>query len=109
MAKYQLLADGGVHDTERGYSIPESIDNRHWKEFQLWLAEGNVPDPIPVPPPPTAEEVLHQQLLQTDKEMLRGFDWLLQHLVQNGTIQIADIPPALKQLYLERKAQREAP
>jgi len=108
MARYQLT-ESGCKDTERSSNIPADEGNRHWKEFQLWLAEGNVPDPIPVPPPPTAEEVLHQQLLQTDKEMLRGFDWLLQHLVQNGTIQIADIPPALKQLYLERKAQREAP
>lgn len=108
MAKYQLLADGGVHDTERGYSIPESIDNRHWKEFQLWLAEGNVADPIPAPVPPTAEEVLHQQLLQTDKEMLRGFDWLLEYLVGNGTVVLADIPQALKDLYIARKAQRDA-
>ena len=46
MAKYQLLANG-VLDTEEGWSIPNAPGNRHWKEFQVWLAYGNTPDPDP--------------------------------------------------------------
>ena len=105
MAKYELT-ESGCRNKEEGHHIPDDPNNRHWIEFQEWLAEGNTPDPEPVPPPPTAEEVLHLQLLQTDKEMLRGFDWLLQTLVQKGIIDLAEIPPALKDLYLARKALR---
>jgi hypothetical protein len=105
MAKYELT-ESGCRDKERGYHIPDDPNNRHWKEFQEWLAEGNTPDPEPVPVPPTAEEALNLQLLQTDKEMLRGFDWLLQTLVQKGIIDLAEIPQALKDLYLARNALR---
>lgn len=105
MAKYKLT-ESGCRDVERGLHIPDDPQNRHWKEYLEWVAAGNTPDPEDVPPPPTAEELLHQQLLQTDKEMLRGFDWLLQTLVQKGIIDLAEIPPALKDLYLERKALR---
>lgn len=44
MAKYKLNPNG-VTDTETGACIPEASDNRHWVEYQEWLAEGNVPDP----------------------------------------------------------------
>lgn len=105
MAKYKLT-EGGCHDVERGLHIPDDEGNRHWQEYLQWVMDGGVADPKDVAPPPTAEELLHQQLLQTDKEMLRGFDWLLQTLVQKGIIDLAEIPPALKDLYLERKALR---
>jgi len=107
MAKYKLT-ESGCLDTERGHHIPEDPANRHWAEYLEWVMEGGVADPMDVPPPPTAEEVLHAELLQTDKEMLRGFDWLLEYLVGNGTVVLADIPQALKDLYLERKALRNA-
>jgi len=105
MAKYKLTTSGCL-DTERGHHIPNDPGNRHWAEYLQWVAEGNTPDPEDVPPPPTPQEILNADLLQTDKEMLRGFDWLLQTLVQKGIIDLAEIPPALKDLYLERKALR---
>ena len=48
MAKYKLNIDGdGVHYPDGGnLHIPESMDNRDWREYQEWLAiEGNTPDP----------------------------------------------------------------
>jgi hypothetical protein len=44
MAKYKLQ-DNGVLDTETGASIPEASGNRHWQEYQEWVAQGNVADP----------------------------------------------------------------
>ena len=103
MAKYQLL-DTGVYDTERGASIPEDMGNHDWVVYQQWLTDGGVPDPIYVPPPPTDAELLYQ----SDQSMIRAIDWLLEYLVNEGVVQLADIPQQLKDLFLERKAQREA-
>ena len=56
MAKYKLV-DNGVLDTETGAYIPNAEGNRHWQEYQEWLAAGNTPDPAdPEPAPPTAAE-----------------------------------------------------
>lgn len=103
MAKYQLL-ETGVYDTERGASIPNSLENKDWVDYQQWLTDGGVPDPIYVAPPPTDSQLLNA----SDQKMIRAVDWLLEYLVGNGTVLLADIPAPLKALYLERKAQREA-
>jgi hypothetical protein len=50
MAKYKLT-ESGVLDTETGAHIPNNEGNRHWREYQEWLAEGNTPDPADPPPP----------------------------------------------------------
>lgn len=42
--KYKLT-ESGVKDTETGMFIPEAPGNRHWQEYQSWLAEGNTPEP----------------------------------------------------------------
>lgn len=44
MAKYKLQQNG-VLDTETGAHIPDDSANRHWQEYQVWLAVPNVPDP----------------------------------------------------------------
>jgi len=44
---YTLSEYGVIRASDRA-SIPESDDNRDWRAYQEWLAEGNVPDPIPV-------------------------------------------------------------
>ena len=54
MARYKLNINGdgvltfdpkGEYPDEWNIHIPESMDNRHWREYQEWLAEGNTPDP----------------------------------------------------------------
>lgn len=40
---YKLI-EGGVRRSD-GASIPDSMDNFDWVEYQQWLAEGNTPDP----------------------------------------------------------------
>ena len=44
MAKYKLI-ENGVKDQETESYIPNTPGNRHWNEYQDWLAEGNTPDP----------------------------------------------------------------
>jgi hypothetical protein len=48
MADYKLI-EGGV--LKGGSFIPDSADNRHWQEYQTWLAQGNTPDPADEPTP----------------------------------------------------------
>ena len=49
MTENYTLSESGVIRAGDNASIPESDDNRDWREYQEWLAEGNVADPIPVP------------------------------------------------------------
>ena len=39
------LAKGGVIRLSDGAFIPEDPNNRDWKEYQEWLAQGNKPQP----------------------------------------------------------------
>lgn len=57
MAKYRLT-DSGVFDTEQEHSIPNAPGNIHWDAYQVWLADGNTPDPIwvPIPIPVTKDD-----------------------------------------------------
>jgi hypothetical protein len=49
MSDYKLLRDGGVYHRPTGRHIPADPANRHWQEYQRWLAAGNVPEPADVP------------------------------------------------------------
>jgi hypothetical protein len=44
MAKYKLQQNS-VIDLETGMFIPNDTANRHWREYQEWLKEGNSPEP----------------------------------------------------------------
>jgi hypothetical protein len=60
--KYKLT-ENGVLDTETGAHIPNAEGNRHWQEYQEWLAAGNTPDPADPPPPePTPGELFDQRV-----------------------------------------------
>lgn len=105
MAKYKLTPGGGVSEPAMKRAIPDDPKNRHWREYQAWLAEGNTPDPADVPPPPTSQQILDM----SDKKMIRAVDWLLEFVVTQGRLPtLPDIPVQLKQLYLERKQARES-
>lgn len=47
---YQLTENGVQRLSDKAF-IPECEDNRDWQAYQVWLAEGNTPEPLPVPPP----------------------------------------------------------
>jgi hypothetical protein len=47
MADYQLTATDAVIRTVDNAAIPNDPANRDWVEYQQWLADGGVPDPVP--------------------------------------------------------------
>jgi hypothetical protein len=47
MSDYKLLPDGGVYHVPSGRSIPDAPNNRHWQQYQAWLAAGNTPELAP--------------------------------------------------------------
>ena len=55
MARYQLTSNPGyVHDTETGAFVPRTGTYQS-DQFQAWLDQGHVPDPVPALSP---EEIL---------------------------------------------------
>jgi len=44
MALYQLM-NNGVINTVTKQNIPNNVENRHWRQYQQWLTEGNTADP----------------------------------------------------------------
>jgi hypothetical protein len=53
MSDYRLLPTGGVLHVPTGRSIPDAPGNRHWEEYQRWLAAGNTPEPADPEPEPS--------------------------------------------------------
>lgn len=45
MENYKLMQDGGVIRQSDTAYIPNDPENRDWKEYQKWLADGNTPIP----------------------------------------------------------------
>lgn len=53
-----VLKDGSAH-------IPNDPENKDWKEFLVWVADGNTPDPMDIPAvvePPLSVEELYAML-----------------------------------------------
>lgn len=83
MAEY-TLAEYGVTRTSDRASIPADDRNRDWRAYQEWLADGNIPDPMPVVEPvvvatPTVSDVLVKiangdPLTEEDMAVLEGME-----------------------------------
>lgn len=81
-------------------------------------AEARVPDGSAVawaetspPPAPNDSQLLDTRaritLEQTDREMIRGLDDLIDLLAAKGVIAMGELPSALKQRLIDRAAARE--
>ncbi len=44
--------------------IPPVLSNRDWDEYQIWLSEGNEPEPVLVPPTPVPQSISDRQFFQ---------------------------------------------
>jgi len=55
MYKIQKDGIGVIRLADMAY-IPDCKDNTDWREYQAWLAEGNVPEPAQTPEEVAAEE-----------------------------------------------------
>ena len=67
---YQVVDDNTILRIEDRAFIPCSEENRDYRGYQEWLAEGNTPLPAPEPPPvhePTLAEKLASVGLTLDE------------------------------------------
>ena len=55
-----ILSEFGVIRASDGASIPESVENRDWREYLEWVDEGNTAAPY-TPDPVTIEQVQAQR------------------------------------------------
>jgi hypothetical protein len=74
MAEYQLTATDSVIRTEDGAIIPNDPANRDWAEYQVWLADGGVPDPYVPPPQPKPEPAAESTVLYDHENRLRAIE-----------------------------------
>ena len=64
MALFKLTNQGVIRLND-GASIPDNMENRDWRKYQNWLADGNTPEPADTPPtlpPKSAAELTAEEL-----------------------------------------------
>ena len=69
--------------------IPFALGNRHYTEYQEWLAEGNTPEPWET----EAEKAvrLQRETNATSKAYLAETDWYVIRFQENGTVIPQDV------------------
>jgi hypothetical protein len=70
---YKLLENGVLRLSDNA-SIPNDPGNRHWQEYQTWLAAGNTPDPADEP---TAEQAARD--VEVQQAPLTAKEYFLAH------------------------------
>ena len=88
--KSYKLADYGVVDTETGAFIPKAEGNRHWQEYQGWLAEGNTPDPDPISKAIDFEYWLDNAVRPQRDAKMAAFEWRISRY--NRQVQMSQTP-----------------
>jgi hypothetical protein len=56
MKAYRVTPEGLVTRQADGAGIPLDARNVDYQGYLAWVAQGNQPDPAPVPPPPSARD-----------------------------------------------------
>lgn len=115
MKRYKLT-EHGVIDTKNGMSIPDAPGNRHWKEYQEWLAEGNEPISLQL----SKHHVLINDVWVLDEEGKEDAEWLeemerldkavtartIEDVLDVATGTISEVPARTKKLMEDRKKHR---
>ena len=63
---YKLNKTSGVKRDD-GRNIPEDPNNRDWKRYLLWVADGNTPAPYESP-----EEIVERELREEIRDLKEG-------------------------------------
>lgn len=100
----------------------EDLSTRLHKDFvdscvecDLSIRSGDVFNPVskkfsspPAPPAPTAQDFALTQIANSDAQILRAIEVLIDVLITKGVIVASDFPAGVRALYQARKAQRAA-
>ncbi len=79
---YKLSENGVTLTREDGsvLSIPNAEGNRHWREYQEWLAEGNTPEPQYTAAELQAKE--DAEAVAVSKQYLESTDYIVLKLAE---------------------------
>lgn len=106
MSEY-YIKDGLVYRSHDNAQIPAWVGNSDWDAYQAWLAAGNTPQPYEQPVVDPKEQA-KADLANTDKEMARIAEDLINTLISKGIIAAKDLPKAASDKLVERTELRKA-
>jgi hypothetical protein len=72
MENYKLLKNGVLRLSDQA-SIPDCNGNQDWQDYQLWLADGNIPEPIDPDLPSPFDGNLVLTRMATEFSMVRMY------------------------------------
>ena len=98
---YKLSENGVTLTREDGsvLSIPNAEGNRHWREYQEWLAEGNTPEPQYTQA--ELDKMAQDKINAEARAYLAETDWMLWRELDGGEPMTAEV----KQLRAEARAK----
>lgn len=101
---YKLSENGVTLTREDGsvLSIPNAEGNRHWREYQEWLAEGNTPEPQFTAAELQAKE--DAEAVAASQQYLKDTDYIVLKLAE--AMALGQDTTAMKAKYAEQLTQR---